>query len=338
MKKENIRIGVVGTGAIGRSHMERINKKLHGGWVTACTDANLKAGQTVAEQYGCKLYESGEALIASAEIDAVIVTTADMAHEKYVLEAVKQNKYVFCEKPLAPEPEACRRIVEAEMKGKRHLVQVGFMRRYDMGYRQLKEAVKSGIYGEPLLLHCAHRNPAVDESYTTKMAVENSMIHEIDVLRWLLEEDYATVEVVFSKNTRRAHERLRDPQTMILTTKSGVRIDVEAFVNTGHCYDIKCEICCEDGILNLPEPANIRVCADGKRGYAVHGDWSERFEAAYDTELQEWIDGVRRGRIDGPTAWDGYVGQVTAGAASKASDKQETVEIEIEERPKFYRE
>ena len=169
------------------------------------------------------------------------------------------------------------------------------------------------------------------------MAVENSMIHEIDVLRWLLDEDYATAEVVFAKNTRRTHANLMDPQIMILTTKSGVRIDVEAFVNTGHCYDIKCEVCCEDAILNLPEPANIEVCANAQRGHAIHSDWSTRFVEAYNVEVQEWINATKEDRVDGPTAWDGYVGQVTAAAASKARDTQTVVEIHVEEKPEFYK-
>lgn len=162
------------------------------------------------------------------------------------------------------------------------------------------------------------------------------MIHEIDVLRWLLDEDYATAEVVFAKNTRRTHENLMDPQIMILTTKSGVRIDVEAFVNTGHCYDIKCEVCCEDAILNLPEPANIEVCANAQRGHAIHSDWSTRFVEAYNVEIQEWINATKEGRVDGPTAWDGYVGQITAAAASKARDTKQVVQIRIDEKPEFY--
>ena len=243
---KDLRIGVVGVGAIGRTHIERINHQLQGGKVVACSDVNAEFGKSVADKYGCKFYADGEEMIASGDIDAVIVTTIDPYHEQYVMAAIKAGIYVFCEKPLAPEADACKRIVEAEIARGKQLVQVGFMRRYDKGYRQLKEAIKNRTYGEPLLLHCAHRNPAVDESYDTPMAVENSMIHEIDVIRWLLDEDYETAEVVFAKDTRRTHAKLRDPQIMILTTKSGVRIDVEAFVNTGHCYDIKCEVCCED--------------------------------------------------------------------------------------------
>lgn len=337
MQSKELRIGIVGVGAIGRTHIERINGQLQGAKVVACSDSNIEFGKSVAEKYGCSFFEDGEAMIASDEVDALIVTTIDDFHEQYVMAAIKAGKHVFCEKPLAPKADACKRIVEAEISGGKQLIQVGFMRRYDPGYRQLKDAIENRTYGEPLMLHCAHRNPAVDESYTTPMAVENSMIHEIDVIRWLLNEEYTSAEVVFAKNTRRTHKDLMDPQIMILTTESGVRIDVEAFVNTGHCYDIKCEVCCEDAILNLPEPANIGVCANAFRGHGIHSDWSTRFVEAYNVEIQEWINATKEGCVDGPTAWDGYIGQVTAAAASKARDTQTKVEIKPETKPEFYK-
>lgn len=331
-----LRIGLIGTGGIGRTHIERINTKLQGGKVVACADPAAEFGKSVAQQFGIKSYDDPNAMITDPEIDAIIVCTADDYHEQYVLAAIKAGKYVFCEKPLAPKADGCKRIVDAEIQGGKQLVQVGFMRRYDTGYRQLKAAIQC-TYGEPLLLHCAHRNPSVPESYDTPMAVENSMIHEIDVLRWLLDEEYATAEVRFAKDTRRTHANLRDPQIMILTTKSGVRIDVEAFVNNGNNYEIKCEVVCEDAVLNLPQPANIEVTANASKGIAIHSDWSTRFVDAYNTELQSWIDATKKGCVDGPTAWDGYVGQVTAAAASKARDTQEIVNIPTEEKPDFYR-
>lgn len=336
MAGDVLQIGLIGTGAIGRTHMARINNQLQGAKVVACADPHVEFGKAIAEQNGLTFFADGKEMIHSQEIDAVIVTTLDPDHEQYVMAAIEAGKYVFCEKPLAPEADACKRIVEAEMAGGKMLVQVGFMRRYDPGYRQLKEAIANRTYGEPLMLHCAHRNPAVDENYTTPMAVENSMIHEIDVIRWLLDEEYASAEVVFAKNTRRTHKNLMDPQIMILTTESGVRIDVEAFVNTGHCYDIKCEVCCEDAILNLPEPANIQICAEASRGHKIHSDWSTRFVEAYNVEFQEWINAIKKGRVEGPTAWDGYVGQLTAKAASHARDTGSVVKIEPVPVPAFY--
>ena len=87
---------------------------------------------------------------------------------------------------------SCKRIVEAEIAGGKQLVQVGFMRRFDRGYRQMKAVIESGKIGNLLMLHCVHRNPTPGPKHTTEMSIKNSVIHEIDVLRWLLGEDYKT--------------------------------------------------------------------------------------------------------------------------------------------------
>jgi myo-inositol 2-dehydrogenase/D-chiro-inositol 1-dehydrogenase len=332
-----LKIGLVGTGWIGRSHVERINTKLQGGRVIAVSDVNAEFGEKTAKTYGCKFFADGEALVNAPDVDAVIVTTIDEYHEKYVTAAIKAGKYVFCEKPLADSLDGCSRIIKAEMAGGKKLVQVGFMRRYESGYRQLKKIIDARTYGEPLMLHCVHRNYDVHEYYTTRMSVEASMIHEIDVLRWLLNEDYATAEVVFPKRTKYAIKDLQDPQIMILTTKSGVRIDIESFVCCHYGYDIKCEVCCEEGILNLPEPSFASVRANASIITPICRDWPERFAEAYNEEFQEWINAAKEGRVDGPTAWDGYVGAITANAASRARDTKTVVAVETEECPAFYK-
>lgn len=332
-----LRIGVVGTGAIGQTHIERINTKLQGGRVVACADASLSLCRPVADRFGIAAFETGDALIRSPEVEAVIVTTGDRWHEPYVLEAIAAGKPVFCEKPLSPKPEACRRIVDAEMAAGRQLVQVGFMRRFDPGYRQLKRLLDSGKYGAPLALHCVHRNyDGGGVGFRTPMSVENSMIHEIDVLRWLVGENYTRAEVVFPRTTRHAPEGMRDPQIMYLTTESGIRIDVESFIFSHYGYDIKCEVVCEEGTLNLPEPANVMIRTADARVTPICHDWSERFPEAYDIELQQWIDATKAGRVDGPSAWDGYLAQITAAAASKARDEGHAVDIQMPPQPAFY--
>ncbi|MDO4174901.1 MAG: Gfo/Idh/MocA family oxidoreductase [Eubacteriales bacterium] len=334
---EELRIGLVGTGGIGRTHIERINTRLQGGKVVACSDPAAAFGMSVAEKYGIKGFENPLDMINDPEIDAVMCTTADPYHEEYVLAAIKAGKYVFCEKPLAPKAEACKRIVAAEMEAGKQFVQVGFMRRYDYGYLQLKEAVDSGKYGQPLLLHCAHRNPDVVAGWDNSSAVENSMVHEIDVLRWLLGEDYATAEVQFGKCTTKGVPGVQDPQIMILTTKSGVRIDVESFVTTHNAYEIKCEIVCEDAILNMPQPGYISISAGTQCARKEHADYVERFGDAYDTEIQTWINATKAGYVDGPNAWDGYCCQVAAAAASKARDTKSVVEVVYDPMPDFYK-
>lgn len=332
-----LRIGLIGTGGIGRSHIERINNSLQGGRVVACADPAGAFGMKIAEQYGIKGFENPSDLIKDADIDAVMVTTADAYHKQYVLESIVAGKYVFCEKPLAAKANECKEIVDAELAAGKQFVQVGFMRRYDEGYKQLKAAVESGKYGEALLLHCTHRNPSVPADWDNTMAVENSLVHEIDVLRWLLGEDYATAEVRYGKSTNNGPKDLHDPQIMILTTKSGVRIDVESFVNNHKDYDIKCEIVCDGAVLNMPEPNYISISAGAVKGRAMYTDCFQRFADAYNAEIQTWINASKEGRVDGPNAWDGYACQVAASAASKARDTQMIVPVVYDEMPDLYK-
>lgn len=160
----SLRIGVIGTGAIGKEHINRITNKLSGAEIVAVTDVNQEAAQKVVEQYqlNATVYPNDDSLLADKNVDAVLVTSWGPAHESSVLKAIKAQKYVFCEKPLATTAEGCMRIVEEEIKVGKRLVQVGFMRRYDSGYVQLKEALDNHVIGEPLMIHCAHRNPTVE--------------------------------------------------------------------------------------------------------------------------------------------------------------------------------
>lgn len=96
---QELKIGLVGTGAIGRTHIERINHKLSGAKVIACADANKEFCKSVAEKYGLQAYETGEEMIAKADIDAVIVTTSDAYHEQYVVEAVKAGNTFSAKNP-----------------------------------------------------------------------------------------------------------------------------------------------------------------------------------------------------------------------------------------------
>jgi myo-inositol 2-dehydrogenase / D-chiro-inositol 1-dehydrogenase len=334
-----LKIGVVGTGAIGREHIKRITKTLSGGKIVAVTDVNQDSAKQVVEQYNLDaiVYPDDKALVSDENVDAVFVTSWGPAHEQTVLAAIEAGKYVFCEKPLATSAEGSMRIVEAEMKHGKRLVQVGFMRRYDSGYIQLKEAIDNNFIGEPLMIHAAHRNPEVDENYTTEMAVVDTLVHEIDVLHWLVNDDYKTVQAVFPKRTKNALEHLQDPQIFIIETNSGIAITVEVFVNCKYGYDIQCEVVGEEGVVKLPEVQSISFRKNATLGTNILVDWKQRFIDAYDTELQDFMDSIKEtGEPNGPTAWDGYIASGTADACVKAQESGEKESVTLSEKPDFY--
>jgi myo-inositol 2-dehydrogenase / D-chiro-inositol 1-dehydrogenase len=320
----SLKLGVIGTGAIGRDHIRRCSQTLLNSQVVAVTDIDLEqAAKMVADlKLDAEVYPDGHALIRSPQVEAILVTSWGPSHEAFVLAAIEAGKPVFCEKPLAVTAEGCRRIVEAEVAHGKRLVQVGFMRPYDEGYRALKAVIDSGRIGEPLMLHCAHRNPRVGENYKTDMAITDTLIHELDVLRWLLDDDYVSVQVVFPRKTSKALAHLRDPQIVLLETAKGTRIDVEVFVNCQYGYDIQCEVVGETGIAKLPD--------------AILMDWKDRFIGAYDVELQAFIDSVRAGQVGGPSAWDGFAAAVAADACIEAQGSGQIVQVSLPERPRFY--
>jgi len=336
-----LRFGVVGTGAIGKEHINRITNKLSGGKIVAVTDYfQDSAKQTVEKfQLDAVVYPDDKALIADENVDVVLVTSSESAHEATVVAAVEAGKYVFCEKPLATTAEGCMRIIETEMKHGKKLVQVGFMRRYDSGYIQLKQAIDNNEIGNPLMIHAAHRNAEVDENYTNEIAVVGTLIHEIDALHWLVNDDYKSVQVVFPKRTKYAHDNLQDPQLFIIETNSGIVMNVEVFVNCKYGYDIQCEVIGEEGIVKLPEFPSVVMRKDAKLSIGILTDWKNRFMEAYDVEIQDFMDSIMKtGEPNGPNSWDGYIAAVTADACLKAQQSGEKEFITLQEKPVFYSE
>jgi len=332
-----LKLGVIGTGNIGQDHIRRITQALSGAVVVAVSDIDGERAQKVAQGIGGRAEATGQAVIAAKDVDAVLVTSFGATHEEFVLAAIAAGKPVFCEKPLATTAAACKRILDAEVAFGKRLVQVGFMRRYDAGYRMLKALVDQGGIGAPLIAHCAHRNPAVGDDYTTPMAITDTVIHEIDTMRWLLNDEYVSAQVVYPRKTSRASKHLADPQIVMLETATGIRIDVEVFVNALYAYDIQCELVGETGVARLPEPASVLLRSEARLGTELLTDWKKRFIASYDVELQEWINSVASGQISGPSSWDGYAAAVTADACVESQGSGRIIPIKLGARPALYK-
>lgn len=333
---KELRIGVIGTGAIGKMHIRHIKNHLKGGKVTAVSDVNQEGAKAIAAEVGAEFIADGNELIASDKIDAVLVAAWDPAHKDYVLECLKHGKYVFCEKPLAIDSEGCRAIVEQEMAGGKRLVQVGFMRRYDTGYRQLKQAIQDNCIGRPLMVHCAHRNKSVGENYEDDYVITQCCIHEIDLLQWLLDDDYHQVQVLLPGRTSLIGEKYHDPQIALIETKKGIHIDIELFNNCQFGYDIRCEVVGETGSASLPDPSRLQMRKDLMQGTELCASWENRFIDAYLVEIQEWIDSVLNNKAGGPSSWDGYLASVTADTLIASRGKKVFHPVEMPQRPDFY--
>jgi myo-inositol 2-dehydrogenase/D-chiro-inositol 1-dehydrogenase len=332
-----LRVGVIGTGMIGQDHTRRITQVLSGADIVAVSDANPDVSHRVASGLkNATVFTDGMDLIADDAVDALVVASAGATHEGYVLNAIAAGKPVFCEKPLATTEEACRKIIEAEAAAGRRLVQVGFMRRYDAAFQALKRLVDIGTIGAPLMYHSGHRNASVPAHYTKDMAILDTAVHDVDITRWLLNEELTAVQVLAAKPNSAGGDLL-DPLLMILRTESGVLVTVETSVNIAYGYDIRGEIVGERGTAALADWGDIVLRSAHRVGTSVPEDWRERFVAAYDAELQEWINASASGEgATGPSSWDGYAAQVVCGAGVRALESGAWVTVELIDKPAMY--
>ncbi|NKN00368.1 Gfo/Idh/MocA family oxidoreductase [Rhizobium leguminosarum] len=330
-----LQVGIIGTGMIGQDHIRRLTNVVSGVEIVGVTDID-QARAAAAAPAGAEVFATPSALISSEKVQAVIICSWGPAHEEQLLACIAAGKPVFCEKPLVTSEAAALRVMETEVAFGRRLVQVGFMRRFDADYRRLKALIDGGKLGAPLMFHSVHRNASVPEGlYTSEMPLNDTLVHDADISRWLLSDEVNGVEVRVPRRSSRGGA-LRDPVFVLLHMASGTLVDVEISVNIAYGYDIRGEISCEAGVAALPNrPATVISDSNGIR-QAIPEDWRERFIDAYDQEFREWIAAASEGTAGGPSAWDGYAATLVADAALRAVASGGLEPVNMIPKPSLY--
>lgn len=320
---ERLRVGVVGAGAMGADHVRTLSSSVPAATVTRVYDLDGERALLTARPAGAALASSAEALVASSDVDAVVVASPDSTHADLVLACLAAGKPVLCEKPLAVTPEAALEVVRAEVASGRRMIQVGFMRRYDPGFLELRRVIGQGQVGSIRLVHAVHRNVSSSTSLDDATLVSGSMVHEIDTIPWLLDDELVGIRVESPLVTG-----FRDPQIATMWTRRGVMATVEVFVNAAYGYDVACEVVGTGGTAALSPGSSVSTRTAGRREHLIRSDFVDFFRDAYRAELSDWVHSVSTGAVKGPNAWDGYVAAVAAraGIRSLATGFREPVE------------
>lgn len=333
----DLRVVVVGTGAMGTDHISRINNRISGAQVTAIVEPNeVNAKAALVQAPNAKLYGDIESALASGEVDAALIATPGAFHEAALMPAIASGIPVLCEKPMTPDIASALRVVEAEVASGKKLIQVGFMRRFDEGYLQLRAQIAGGKLGELLALHCAHRNPSVPKWYENAMLIADSVSHEIDIVRFLTDSPIVAVEVKRLKRNNLAPERLKEPILVLLETASGIIATVEMNVSVQFGYQVITEAVFQKGVCEIGRSSGMLTYEAGRASSAEHVSYLTRFARAYDDEIQSWVSAARLGKIGGPSAWDGYMSVAVVDAGLKAMASGERTAATYVPKPDLY--
>jgi len=335
---DTVRVGVIGTGAMGTAHVENLVRWVPGARVTQIFDVDSERAKGIAEGVGGSAAATAEALIESPEVDAVLIAAPDPLHEPLTLACIGVGKPTLLEKPIASTVDGGRRVVEAEVAAGRRLVQLGFMRHFDPAYVALRDTVLGGSIGRARAAHFVHRNPHQHPTHTDESVLFGSMIHEFDCVPWLLDDPLAAVTVFAA---RAEHGALQDLQVAVFETEGGVVVTIEVFVNAQYGYDIHTEIVGTQSTASLTAPYGVSVRrdlspTDGVDGRVVTKDGTLRYQDAYRIEVGAWVDSIRSGVPTGPSAWDGHLANLAAFAAIDSLHRGGRVEIPREDRPPLY--
>lgn len=331
------RVAVIGAGVMGADHARIVAEDLPGALLQVVCDASGDRARIVADACGAAdIATDPMGVIARDDVDAVLIASPDETHAPLTLAAMAAGKPVLCEKPLAPGSAACLQVIEAEVAAGRRMVQLGFMRRFDPSYAEMKAALTDGTLGSAIMMHNFHRNVEAPPSFTGQMAITNSAPHEFDVARFVLDTDYSAVSAFQPSAIDPA--RAGAPVFMVLETTGGHLVNIEINNNAAYGYDVRGELVGERGsvFLNAPVHAVVNTALKSVERYAA--DWRPRFAEAYRKQNKAWLKFVETGTPCpiAANAWDGYCAAIIAEAGVTSLNGGGKVAVTLANRPGLY--
>ncbi len=332
----SIQIAIIGAGLMGSSHAKIVAEELPSATLQVVCDMDAQKARSVADAYGATEATSDpEGTIRRNDVDAVIVATPDFTHVPLSRACISAGKRVLCEKPLSQESTECTAIMQAEEIAGERYVMLGFMRRYDQPYVELRTALLDGTLGQALVMHNFHRNvetPSVD--FTGMMAITNSAPHEFDVVRYVLATEYASITAY---QARRPDDRVA-PVVMVLETTDNLLVTVEINNNAAYGYDVRAELVGELGSMAINNFAYTRTDTMLTSSTRYCADWRRRFAEAYRRQSLDFLRFVETGRFPATAAdcWDGYCAAIAAEAGVKSLATKTREMIHMISKPEFY--
>ena len=331
MAGDRIGIALIGAGRAGLIHAANFRSRVPGALLVAVADPVPAAREAALKTLEIeKSYSNYIDALADDEIDAVVVVVPTALHKEIVVAAAAAGKHIFCEKPMAMTEAECEEMIATTSAGGVKL-QLGFMRRFDAGYRKAKEAVLSGAIGDVVMIRSNTRGPSVPQPWMYDLKKSNGPLaevnsHDIDTLRWFTESEFKTVYAAGGNyrcpDAKDEWPDFYDNVVVSATFENGMLGAIDGAQGVAYGYDARTEVLGTRGCVfigRLQDESVVTCTADSNKGsYPVVRSWRQLYEQAYLAEDTAFVECIREGREPEVTGLDGLmaVRVVTAGNAS----------------------
>lgn len=312
----SIGIGLIGAGRAGIIHGRNFAFRVNGARMVAVSDPFEEARTAAAQELGVEhSFASYEELIACDAVDAVVIVTPTKFHRDIALAAAAAGKHILCEKPMAMSVKECEEMIAATEKAGVKL-QLGFMRRFDPAFYELKERISAGEVGKIVTVRSLTYGPSVPQAWMYDLSVSNGPLaevssHDIDTIRWLVGSDITEVYAIGgnyrSPDAREQYPDFYDNFSLIARFANGAQGMISGAQGVGYGYDARCEVLGENGILfagSLQAQAVTACTSSGLSTRAIKS-WRDLFAAAYLAEDEGFVQCITDNTTPRVTGLDG---------------------------------
>lgn len=307
---------VIGTGFWGKNHA-RIFKELEETELMAVCDVNAERAKAVAKQFDAKPYTNAGKMLKRKDIEAVSICTWSTILAKEALKALKARKHVLVEKPMATNVKQAEKLLETAEKEGLHLT-VGFLMRFIPGVRHIKKAIKDKRIGD-VVCATAKRVSQWPERIGDVGVVKDLAIHDIDIMRYLFNEDPIAV---YAKTGSMKHRKFEDYAQIMLTFEGGK----SGFIESNWLTPYKTRtlvVTGSEAITKLDYITQELTIEDAKETVQPRCPWQEPLKL----ELQHFANCVLKREKPLITGMDGLKALQIAEAALKSSAKGRVIKL-----------
>jgi myo-inositol 2-dehydrogenase/D-chiro-inositol 1-dehydrogenase len=335
LTETKLRIGIIGSGRIGRVHAESLAFRIPEALPVAIADINGDAAHEVAARCGIpRVVTHSDEILNDPAVDAVLICSPTETHANLIVEAARARKHIFCEKPIDHSLTKIDLALQ-EVKKSGVKLQVGFNRRFDANFVRVRSAVVQGEIGTPDLMHIISRDPGpppISYIKTSGGIFLDMTIHDFDMARFLvgdeIESVYATGGVRVDPEIGKAGDL--DTVLIVLQFKNGVIGTIDNSRKAVYGYDQRVEILGSKGAIATgncyPNQAILST------GTAIQRDlplnfFMDRYTESFVNEIRAFVQAVVQNKPVPVKGIDGRVAVVMALAARRSFDERRPVQL-----------